>query len=125
MPVAAKSERARETGSRAPVDSERMSGSARVWVKWAARGRSGEWAEMVLAGPGRFFSPFLFIFLLFLLFSCFLFFFKSKLQSKFNFVALYILANPINCDEVILMLILFVLNNIPFPSLFSRIFFRF
>jgi hypothetical protein len=81
---------------------------------------------MLLAGPGRFFSLFYLFFFCFYYFLVFFSFFSNpNFNPNSNFVALYILANPINCDEVILMLILFVLNNIPFPSLFSRISFRF
>jgi hypothetical protein len=90
------------------------------------REKKARWAGMLLAGPGRFFSLFYLFFFCFYYFLVFFSFFSNpNFNPNSNFVALYILANPINCDEVILMLILFVLNNIPFPSLFSRISFRF
>jgi hypothetical protein len=86
------------------------------------------WAEMVTkaqSGYSIFFFYFLFPF-------CLLSYSKFKSSSKFKFkflcdkyyFTLVVCFEHINCDEVILMIILFVLNNIPFSSLFSRISFR-
>jgi hypothetical protein len=93
----------------------------------SARWRSGpcrrdSWAEMK---PEAQLASFLFFFL----FSVsFLFQIQTSIQIPFSSLFVYwliIYFDHINCDEVILMIILFVLNNIPFSSLFSRISFRF
>jgi hypothetical protein len=79
-------------------------------------------------GPGAAVSVFLFQIFTF----CLLSYSKFKSSSKFKFkflcdkyyFTLVVCFEHINCDEIILMIILFVLNNIPFSSLFSRISFR-
>jgi uncharacterized membrane protein required for colicin V production len=70
-------------------------------------------------GPVKGFFPFSFYFLFF----CLSLFFK--IQTLWHFVHwLIIYFDPTNCDEVILMLILFVLNNILFSPLFSCFYFQ-
>jgi hypothetical protein len=66
----------------------------------------------------------------FFLFSVSFLFFQIQtpiqIQTLWHFIYwIIIYFDHINCDEVIVMIILFVLNNIPFSSLFSRISFRF
>jgi hypothetical protein len=66
--------------------------------------------------------------LLFFLF-CFLPFFQIQtsiqIQTLWHFVHwLIIYFDHTNCDEVLLMIILFVLNNIPFSPLFSWFYFQ-
>jgi hypothetical protein len=60
---------------------------------------------------------------------CFLPFFQIQtsiqIQTLWHFVHwLIIYFDHTNCDEVLLMIILFVLNNIPFSPLFSWFYFQ-
>jgi hypothetical protein len=74
-------------------------------------------------GPVSFFSFFFFLFSVSFLFQIQT---SIQIQTLWHFIYwLIVYFDHINCDEVILMIILFVLNNIPFSSLFSRISFRF
>jgi hypothetical protein len=66
-----------------------------------------------------------------LFFSFFFFFISFQIQTSIQIQTLWhfvywliIYFDHINCDEVILMIILFVLNNIPFSSLFSWFYFQ-
>jgi hypothetical protein len=102
---------------------ERSHPSARVgWGSGLHEG-NGRWAEMERQGPVSFFSFFFFLFSVSFLFQIQT---SIQIQTLWHFIYwLIVYFDHINCDEVILMIILFVLNNIPFSSLFSRISFRF
>jgi hypothetical protein len=98
----------------------RVSTRPREKEPWAAREGEIPWSADLGTEAQLgvlFFSFFYFIF--FCLFPSF------QIQTLWHFVHwLIIYFDHTNCDEVILMIILFVLNNIPFSPLFSWFYFQ-
>jgi hypothetical protein len=77
---------------------------------------------MGIVGPGKVSSLFFFLFSVSFLFQIQI---SIQIQTLWHFVYwLSIYFDHINCGADILMIILFVLNNIPFSSLFSWFYFQ-